>query len=190
MLDAQRIMREQIAKSLGFFQYGQIMRTVGSVDVSCDEDFQLLFNGYFRIRRNAQWRNAYYLLFQKMKASQPDFRGIITELYRETGNIEASFSSKMLATLDPDRPIWDQFIVKSLRFKLTGQSKEETLENAIRIYADIKAWYGRFLGTDGAKACIKVFDRALPDYGWLSNVKKVDFFLWSSQGMDAAVLQC
>jgi hypothetical protein len=190
MLDAQRIMREQIAKSLGFFQYRQIMRTVGSVDVSRDEDFQRLFNGYFRIRRNAQWRNAYYSLFQKNKTLQPDFRGIITELYRETENIEASFSSKMLATLNPNRPIWDQFVIKSLGFKTAEQSKEEMLESAIRVYADIETWYSRFLGTEGAQACIDVFDSALPDYSWLSNVKKVDFFLWSSQGTDAAELRC
>lgn len=190
MLDIQGIMTRQIAKSLGFEQYGEIIRKVGNVDVSHNEDFQRLFNGYFRIRRNRQWRNKFYSLFQEVKAAKPTFGYIITELYRQTGNIEASFSSKMLATLDPDRPIWDQFVLKSLEYALTGHGREEILENAIRIYADIEAWYGRFLSTDRANACIEVFDRTLPDYTWLSRVKKVDFFLWSSQGKAYAELQC
>lgn len=45
------------------------------------------------------------------------FEEILRELYDLTnGRIEASFSSKMYATLYPEKPIWDQFVLKFLGF--------------------------------------------------------------------------
>jgi hypothetical protein len=190
MRNAQEIMRNQIAESLGLARYGKIMRTVGRVDVSADENFQRLFNGYYQIRRNSEWRGEYYRLFQRLKGAHPTFESILAELYRTSKNIEASFSSKMLATLEPDRPIWDQFVIQSLRMNLKERNREETLQNVVRVYADIEAWYGRFLRTDRAAACVEVFDQALPDYAWVSRVKKVDFFLWSSRGNSPETFDC
>ena len=34
--------------------------------------------------------------------------------YKEIGNIEASFSSKMIATIDPNMPIWDRYVMQNL----------------------------------------------------------------------------
>ena len=36
-----------------------------------------------------------------------------------------------------------------------------------------------FLETDKARECIAVFDLALPNYSWISDIKKVDAILWS-----------
>ena len=36
---------------------------------------------------------------------------VIGSLYVEAGNVEASFSSKMIATIDPEKPIWDQYVL-------------------------------------------------------------------------------
>ena len=180
-LDANKIMQDRIAKRLGLLQYGQIMQTVNKVDVSENEDFQRRFNGYYRVRRNAEWRKTYYDLFEKQKTTPTTFRKIITKLYNKTGNIEASFSSKMLATLHPDQPIWDSIVLECLGFRLTGKNKEETLNNAILLYSRIRDWYAQYLNTSEAGECIKVFDATIPNYIWISNVKKIDFFIWSNR---------
>lgn len=180
-LDADKIMRDSIAKQLGIWQYGEIIQTVNTVDVSMDADFQRLFGGYYRVRRDAGWRRAYYELFESMKTKPAAFQEIITALYHTTDNIEASFSSKMLATLNPERPIWNSKVLKCLGFRLAGKDKRETLENAISLYSGMKDWYAHYLNTENAKECIKVFDAALPNYRWISAVKKIDFFLWSSR---------
>jgi hypothetical protein len=116
-----------------------------------------------------------------MKTDNPVFSEIIMMLFNKTGNIEASFTSKMLATLDPLQPICDRYVLKRLNLRLIARSKQETLENAIALYSDIRNWYDQYLGTDEANECIAVFDRTLPKYQWISNVKKIDFFLWSSR---------
>jgi hypothetical protein len=178
-IDANRIIEERIAMCLGFDKYEQIMHRVNSVNISSDAAFHKQFNGHYLVRRNADWRKIYYDLFEAMKEEVATFAKIITTLYEKTGNIEASFSSKMLATLYSDKPIWDRYVVQTLGLKLTGKSKQEQLENAIKMYSDIEYWYAGFLCTNEAKNCIEVFDRTLPGYTWISDVKKIDLFLWS-----------
>ncbi len=93
-IDAKRVIETRIAESMGFDRYKQIMEMIGKTDVSTDADFQRTFNAFYRVRRNAEWRKAYYDLFEKAKGGSPYFESIIRTMYEATGNIEASFSSK------------------------------------------------------------------------------------------------
>lgn len=160
--------------------YQKIMEQVRIVDVSADADFQRTFNYFYQVRRDESWRKEYYVLFEKMKHAQDiSFPAIITELYHSTGKLEASFSSKMLATLDPSEPIWDSRVCTLLDLKVTGKTKEEELQNIIALYSRLENWYVEFLQTDNAKECIAKFDKLLPKYTWLSGTKKIDYLLWS-----------
>ena len=169
LLDAQMILQAQLARGLGLDRYAEIMHG----DLSSPE-FQRIFNGYYRIRRNQAWRQCFYDLFVRANAEEYDFARIITELYHATGNVEASFSSKLLATINPGKPIWDQYVLQNLGLTLTGKTQEEKLANAIMLYAAIEQWYARYLLTSEAKENIRLFDRMLPDYTWVSDVKKID----------------
>ena len=180
-LNPEQIMMDRIAERLGLVQYSNIITRVSQCDVSKDESFQRMFNGYYLVRRNAQWRTGYYELFEKMKTSQPTFQSILSELFNMSGNIEASFASKMLATLDTCQPIWDQFVLKRLHMKLKGNGKQNMLQNAIKLYDDIVDWHKNYLLSDESAACLAVFNRFLPGYTWISDTKKLDFFLWSSR---------
>lgn len=174
IISAQSVLETQLARSLGLDRYEEIMHGDPSSAV-----FQRLFNGYYRIRRNEKWRQAYYSLFIQAKANDFSFEKIITELYRLTGNVEASFSSKMLATIDASKPIWDQYVLQNLGLELVGKTQDEKLHNAIVLYSAIIDWYAGYLATDEAKQNIKEFDLLLPRYSWISNIKKIDCLLWS-----------
>ena len=100
-------------------------------------------------------------------------------LFQCTGNIEPSFSSKMLATICPEKPIWDKYIVQNLGIELDGVTKDEKLKNAISLYSDIEKWYEEFLKTDKAMECIEAFDSILPGYKSISTTKKIDCIIWS-----------
>ena len=101
-------------------------------------------------------------------------------LYVETGNIEASFSSKMIATIDSDKPIWDQYVLQ-MGLELKGKNPRERVENAILIYDRIERWYKDYLTTEEARKNIKEFDRWLPSYSWIPDIKKIDYLLWSKR---------
>lgn len=176
-INPNKVIEDRLAASFGLEQYGYIISQCKVVDVSSDETFQTKFNGYYRVRRNAEWRKYYYALFQLGKSETFSFDDIITYLYVNTGNIEPSFSSKMYATLNADKPIWDQYVLKNLNLQLDGNG-EERLQNAIALYARIEAWYKDFLKTQSGKECIDAFDKALPTYSWINSTKKIDCFLW------------
>ena len=114
-----------------------------------------------------------------MKDKKTTFEDIITYLYEKTGYVEPSFSSKMLATLDSSKPIWDKYVIENLDLKLIGKTSEEKLANAIETYHVIEKWYEEFLATEKAEECVRAFDSALPDYVMINSIKKVDTILWS-----------
>ena len=161
--DVRKVFQERLASSMGLDKYRYIMEQVSITNVAVDTDFQRTFNGYF----------------ESVKNGKPTFKNIITYLYECTGNIEPSFSSKMLATIIPEKPIWDRYVVQNLNMQLTGTTKEEKLKNAIMLYADIEKWYAVFLETEKGKECISEFDQVLPDYKGISKIKKIDSILWS-----------
>ena len=177
--DVNKVFQERLAVSMGLDKYQFIMERVRKTDVSMDASFQRIFNSFYIVRRNETWRNVYYEHFENVKGSTPTFASILTYLYERTGNIEPSFSSKMLATIFPEKPIWDKYVVQNLEMELVGRTKEERLTNAIQIYAAMEKWYADFLQTDKAKECIEVFDCVLPDYKHISSIKKIDSILWS-----------
>ena len=55
------------------------------------------------------------------------------------------------------------------------------LENAVVVYGEIVSYHETCLATDDAEKNIRLFDELLPDYAWLTPVKKVDFLLWSER---------
>ena len=177
--DVSKVFQERLASSMGLDKYQYIMQQVHVTNVAVDIDFQRIFNGFYIVRRNESWRKSYYEYFENVKNSKPTFENIITYLYECTGNIEPSFSSKMLATIFPEKPIWDRYAVQNLNMQLVGTTKEEKLNNAISIYADMEKWYAVFGETEKGKECISEFDRVLPDYRGISSIKKIDCILWS-----------
>ena len=179
-IDPSKTMQQCIAALMGLDKYRFLLEQVHKVDVSSDEVFQRTFNGFYMVRRNKAWRKAFYDLFERVKLSNDvSFAYILEELYRLTGNLEASFSSKLLATLKPEMPIWDRYVVQNLNLKLPLNSDPRRIQRTEKLYEEIVAWYGDFLQTDNARQCIGEFDKVLPDYSWLSSVKKIDFYLWS-----------
>lgn len=177
--DANIIFQERLASSMGLDKYRIILAQLYKTNVYTDMDFQKTFNGFYIVRRNESWRKIYYEHFENVKSGTPTFESILLHLYEHTGNVEPSFSSKMLSTIYPEKPIWDRYVVENLELKLHGNTKQERLKNAVILYSNIEKWYSDFLQTEKAAECIEVFDRMLPDYKNISNIKKIDSILWS-----------
>ena len=177
--NAAEILEKRLSSSLGLDRYAEIMQKAKTTNISKDREFQHLFNAFYRVRRNEDWRKIYYSMFEEMKQGSPTFEYILRFLYEKTCNIEASFSSKMLATLYPEKPIWDRYVLENLGLKLDGSSKEQQLRNAVLLYKEIENWYAGFLTTDNAMACLETFDNTFRGYTWISDIKKIDCFLWS-----------
>ncbi len=162
-------------------EYAWIMSTVNGVDVSTDEEFQRRYNYFYKVRRNKAQKKVYYDLFEACKQKEDvDFSYIIRTLYEKTGWVEASFSSKMLATLKPDMPIWDSIVLANLGLKAsTSDDKAKRLASSESLYNSIVKWYQDYLPTEKAQEAIAAFDAAFPEYADFSATKKIDFLLWA-----------
>ena len=178
-IDPSIVIEDILVSSMGLKKYVWIIDQLRLVDVSKDKTYQTQFNGFYRLRRDDNWRRAYYAYFEKAKNNSPTFEDILVYLYECSGAVEASYASKMLATINTEMPIWDQFVIKNLGVKLPSMNDPERLAKTISIYNDIIEWYQNYMMTANAQRCLKVFDKRLPHYQRISSVKKIDFFLWS-----------
>ncbi len=163
-------------------RYSYIINSFRHTDVSQDETFQRTFTHFYRVRRNSDWRQVYYRLFEESKQKvNISFEAILRAIYVSTGRIEASFSSKMLATLNPEMPIWDSIVLSKLGKKpKQNLEKEERLRQSVQIYKAIISWYEDFKREPEAKRFTEAFDCAFPEYKGFSAIKKIDFLIWGS----------
>lgn len=159
-------------------KYAEIMRRFGKEEIFTSKDLRRTFNGFYRIRRNVAWQDEYYSYMDAMRGKSVSFEDILRYMYKKTGRIEASFSSKLFATLCPEQPIWDKFVLINFGLKLKGTEAEEKISNAVKIYSEIEKRYSDCLKTEKAREAIEYFDKKLPEYSWISSVKKVDFLIW------------
>ena len=171
----------QKEKTLRIAKYAYIIKNINNINITSNPDFQKTFNGFFKVRRNEKWRKIYYSIMEKAKSEPLTFRQVITEMYNKTGRIEASFTSKLLASIDTDKPIWDKYVLENLGLVPSGKNPHERIENACQIYDALTEWYYNFLRSDEGKKCIMEFNKKMPDYSWISNTKKIDFLIWRTR---------
>lgn len=177
-LNIESAFKTRLEKSLEISKYVYIQENFLNIDISENEKFQKIFNGFYKVRRNQDWRYKYYEYFQDIKDKKLSFELIITHLEQSLGRVEPSFSSKMLATINPEMPIWDSKVLNCLGLENAWDS-QRTVKNAIDIYNQIVEWYKEYLKTEEAKHNIKVFDMWFPQYTKkISDVKKIDYILW------------
>jgi len=106
----------KIEESLNKYDY--LQRNFRRIDVSTAPDYQKKFNSYYRVRRNFEWRSHYFKLLEENKSKGILFSDALRTMYRNTGRYEASFVSKLVATIDTNLPVIDKFVLSNAGLKL------------------------------------------------------------------------
>jgi len=161
----------------GLEKYQYIMGMLHKSDLSKDIEFQRKYKGFYRVRRNDEFCQIYFEYMEQHKKDIVTFDDVISHIYKETNRYEASFSSKLLATINPDMPVWDSLVLEQLSLTASLYSKKGRLPKTIFLYKEIVSWYANFLETQNADDIICIFDELYPDSN-LTSVKKIDFVLW------------
>jgi len=176
-LDRARVMAVLPKVETGLGKYMWLQHYLHEVDVSSDAEFQRRFAGFYRVRRNATWRRAFFDLLEDVKRSRPAFGDVLHHLQETTGRVEASFASKLVATVDPDQPVIDSVVLRNLGLRLPYHSSAERITGVLRIHAELSARFARLLGTADGRALVQAFQSAYPDTN-LSETKMLDLVLW------------
>lgn len=175
----QEILTDIIKKSFGIEKYAYIVSEIQNRDISKDLSYQRTYNAFYVVRRDAKWRKIYFDYFEKQKNKRKlSFDEVIKYFYKYTGKVEPSFSSKLLSTINPQMPIWDLFVLKNLGLKTKEGKPLYKLEQSMRLYREINDYYLGLSESKWGKEVISAFNITLPQYKWISDVKKLDFFIW------------
>lgn len=167
---------------IGVEKYQDIMKMFNDpkVDVSKDRDFQKKFVSFYRVRRSREkFLNKYFELMQELRYKNDiSFRDVLTRIELINGKMEVSFSSKLLATIDISKPIWDANVLKSM----LNISKYEKLDidKACERYAKIEQYYDELFESKEALYLIELFNKHFPNNN-ISDVKKIDFIYWQAK---------
>lgn len=150
--------------------------------VASNARFRQKFNGFYRVAfRGKKWHKSYYDLFDKRRTSKSCFGDVLHELHCRTKRVEASFASKMVASIDPKQPVIDRWILHHVGMKLlrlgTPDAKQAT---ARKIHADLAACYRGYLRTADGRALVAEFKKQYPSKE-ISKVKMLDFVIWKTE---------
>ena len=179
--------QEQIEKAIdkakkGIIQYLEIMDLLYKVDVSSHREFQKKYNAFYRVRqRTEDWYNIYYNFLENSKNSSVTFSETIDYIYNNLGRYEPSFSSKLVATINPLKPIWDEYVLENTGHKPPSYQNPNKINDAKLAYQSIEAWYIDFLQSDTGKLCISIFNEKIFRHKEITDLKKVDFILWQTR---------
>jgi len=188
----QAISTDRIKKALkkaslktGLEKYNFIMQTFKEVDVSTDIFFQKKFKGFYRVRRNDDFCKLYFSMLEtyKRKNAEPVFSELLDTFFEKFEKLEASFISKMLATINDSYPIYDRNILAILRISKPSYllSPEDRKNKICEIYAMLIKWYNDFIPSDEGKKWLKLFNDEFPNTR-ISSIKKIDLILWVLYG--------
>lgn len=174
--------QEEVIKALplvavGLAKYRWLQAEAPRRDVSADPEFQKRFGGFYRVRRNAEWRAAYFRLLEDAKSSPMSFADTLRALHRATDRVEASFASKLVATADPSQPVIDSKVVGNLGLKAPKATAPDRLEQLAALHQRLADIYAVYLSTADGRQVIEMFERHYPCTG-LTEVKMLDLVLW------------
>ncbi len=187
---------EQIAQALAnpelrgaLDRYTWLQVNTFRVDVSCDLEYQRRFIAFYRLRgplASEENRRLYFTLLEENKTDLPNneverrqratalFETVLDRLYEITTRWEKSFASKLVATLYPDSPVIDQYVLQNVGLAMDGREQILTGYNQLRNCVDA------FLQAEMRQYLVTLQQR-YPQYREISHVKMVDLVLWQTR---------
>lgn len=166
---------------VGLTQYLWLQSQV-AVSGSFPEDmgFRRRFNRFYRVRREAAWRDAFYRIMARAKRDQLQFQAVLDLLREATGRLEASFTSKMIATLQPSKPVIDSVVMRNLGMRLPPPTASDRVAKICKLHQRLEQMFTVFLHTEDGAYLVAAFNRMYPN-AMITDEKKLDLVLWQTR---------
>jgi hypothetical protein len=189
-VNAERILNiqltpAQIARALpriapGLQKYWWLQSELSLRDVATDVDYQRRFVGFYRVRRSAPWRQEFFRLLERGKYRPLTMRDALKHMSAATSRIEASFVSKLVATLNPGLPVIDSLVLQNLGLRLPTGAVEQRIIEIVLLHKRLADSYATFLDTAAGRDLIFHFAAAYPAFP-ITNTKMLDLVLWQTR---------
>ena len=111
---------------------------------------------------------------------QLEFHDVLDLLHETTSRYEASFASKLLATLNPSLPVIDSVVLRNLGLRLPQSGALNRASQILMIYKKLGACFDAFLATKDGRYLVDQF-RSMYSMAAITEVKMVDLVLWQTR---------
>lgn len=159
-------------------KYRWLQRTLHERDVSVDGEYQRRFSAFYRVRRNSEWRQSFFRTLQDKKGIGVSFPEALQILLAKTGRFEASFASKLVATVDPEQPVIDSIVLGFVHKRLPTLGAPNRFERLVDLHEWLRHWYRDLLGHEEGMAILGAFRQRYPAAADVTDTKAIDFVIW------------
>jgi hypothetical protein len=119
-------------------------------------------------------------VMSRAKTEHLSFEVILDLLHQTTRRYEASFGSKLFATLNPSAPVIDSVVLKNLGLRLPSPSATERATRISEVHRTLARLYETFLATETGAYLVTAFRSAYPN-AVITKEKQLDFVLWQTR---------
>ena len=173
------------AKEDSLRKYEYLQQSLKNRDISSDPEYQTMFKNYYVVRRGQDWCKPYFLILQQEKTNENiHFHDVLEKMWDKTTQFEASFSSKLIATINPCNPVWDKNVLGHLKLSEKYEKikrikfKEERMEETIALYSEIQNKTEKILCYNGFQKWQQCFNGEFSKLRHFTDIKILDMFLW------------
>lgn len=186
---------DNIDEELDIRIYLSLLNRVHNIDVTQDKDFQNNYCRYWRLYGaglSQEFRSAYFQLMEKYKDKNPlDIKEITRTLYDIPSNkkgkktLQFSFASKLIHTLEPHRPIYDNMVATFYRFSVPNHTKSYGLRILcyLNFYDSLIKEYESVLTNGLLSQSIESFKHKFSISDAYTNEKVIDTLIWRSMDL-------
>lgn len=168
----------------GLERYNCLQRTLLKGGGASNPDFQRAFKSFYRVRRSDGWCEMFFTILDREKHNLAvSFREVLAEIHCGTKRVEASFASKLVATINADRPVWDRHVLDNMGLKPPHWSRNPSrrLRRCGELYECIRTSTSRTIRKSGFEEWRSRVDDAFPQFSHFTDIKKLDLLLWQSR---------
>ena len=146
--------------------------------------FQFIFRSFYKLDNAGLGNELKRKYFELLANKKSDLKQILLELHKiltlkNKNSIQFSFATKLLHTLDNNNPIFDKEVKTVLCKAVYGKNPEEKIKSCLKTYQFLKNIYFELLQDEKIREVIKRFREKFDNKNEISNVKALDFIIWS-----------
>jgi hypothetical protein len=164
----------------GLKKYLWLQAQRDTCDLRSNSEYRKRFNGFYRVRRGRDWQDKFYDLLEGKKGQRVPFAEVLDTLHRSTGRYEASFASKLLATIDPNMPVIDSIVLRNLNLRLPSSSSKQRVIGIQQIHRRLVNSFSEFLTTEMGRHLVERFRDEYPAVN-ITEIKMLDLVLWQTR---------
>jgi len=166
----------------GVRRYRELQTTIHAAKFSASLPFRRKYCYFYGItpHRDAQWQSQFFDLLVSVRYAPMVFSDALDELHNRTRCVEASFASKLVASVNTDLPVIDKYVLLNAGLRLPYPSHSARIAEIKRLYAKLDSMMRSFLGTPDGRHLVAEFGVRYSTT-LISEIKMLDFVLWQTR---------